>query len=105
MTFDQKRDLLRLIFGSAEKDAGASKMKGERMPKLVKAGVYVQKTGKSLKYRIKGAFPIITGRLNIKVPLYKQMPYINQLPCLITHKARQPMSGLAFGRVPESETC
>lgn len=64
MTFDQKRDLVRLIFGSAEKGTGVNKKRGQLQPKFVKAGVYVQKNGKDWRYRIKGSFPVILGRLH-----------------------------------------
>jgi hypothetical protein len=64
MTFDQKRDLLRLIFGSAEKHAGASNKKGELQPKSVKAGIYLERTAKGWRYKMKGSFPVITGQIS-----------------------------------------
>ena len=64
MTFDQKRDLLRLVFGSAEKPIGRDKKKGEVQPKFVKAGIYVEKTDKVWRYKIRGAFPVILGRVS-----------------------------------------
>ena len=64
MSFNEKRDLLRLIFGTAEKGTGVNKKKGQMQSKFVKAGIYLSKTDKGWRYKIKGAFPLISGRFD-----------------------------------------
>jgi formylmethanofuran dehydrogenase subunit C len=55
---------LQLIFGSAEKHAGANKKKGELQPKFVKAGIYVERTAKGWRYKMKGASRVISGEFS-----------------------------------------
>jgi site-specific DNA recombinase len=75
MTFNQKRDLLHLLFGSAEKPTGANKKAGQLMPKFLKSGIYVERTPKGWKYRIKGSFPVITGKIGLKEIGSSYSPY------------------------------
>ena len=82
MTFDQKRDLLRLIFGNAERHPGRDKKKGEVQPKFLKAGIYVERTARGWRYKIKGAFPVILGRLSAgETPLKIQDPWFLPHSC------------------------
>jgi hypothetical protein len=82
MTFDQKRDLLRLLFGSAERHPGKDKKKGTVQPKFLKDGIYVEKTSKGWRYKIKGAFPVILGRVSAgETPLKIQDPWFLPHSC------------------------
>ena len=55
MSFEEKRELLRLLFGGSDKSEEKRK-KGCVLPKFVKHGIYLKKTPKGWKFEIKGAF-------------------------------------------------
>ena len=73
MTFEQRRELLRTLFGSADRVPAGDKKRGQKMPKFVKHGIYIQKASKgNWKYEMKGIIPTFTGYLpatkSLKVP-------------------------------------
>jgi hypothetical protein len=63
MSFEEKRELLRLLFGGSDKVEGRRKY-GTVIPKFKKHGVYLSRTAKGWKFTTKGAFASLAGVVN-----------------------------------------
>jgi len=84
MTFEEKRELLRLLFGSSDRVpvAMARKRRGEKQPKFVKHGIYVKQTREgSWHYELKGLIPTFSGILQTSNPIKYQSPSFSRRSC------------------------
>jgi site-specific DNA recombinase len=63
MTFDDKRKMLTAIFGSAERSPIRHMKRGEKLAKFTKAGIYVERTDRGWRYKIRGAFQVMDGHI------------------------------------------
>jgi DNA invertase Pin-like site-specific DNA recombinase len=76
MTLEQKRELLRILFGGSEA-VGVKVKTGELHPKFMKHGIYIKKTQVgNWTFQIKGAFPILQGVISQDDSLKIQSPWL-----------------------------
>jgi site-specific DNA recombinase len=74
MSFEEKCELLRMIFGTVEKVPGAAKRRNELTPKFVKGGVYVERMERGWRYTLKGILSSFSGYLPTSDQIKSQLP-------------------------------